>query len=850
LFGSIIREGFMIQVFFNYRKDIAAQPRLRLSWLIPIGLFIAFIVGMMNPQHTYAQGLDCSDTATTGVPQAECETLVAFYTSTGGSSWTTRTNWITPTAVDNWYGVTVSGGHVTELLLHRNNLTGTLPNLSALTYVQKLELDFGYLTGNIPSLSSLTQLQYLALGVNHLNGSLPDLSGLTNLQYLNLFLNDLTGNLSNLSTLTQLNYLNLAYNDFTGSPSAVAGLNQVTELWLNDNQLTGTIPDLTAFTQLQKLYLSNNQLVSMVPASIMSTAIGTTNSLRLCGGNNITATTDPTVAAWVVARQPGWTQGCGLGTAPAAVADPNYSTPENTPLTIAAPGVLTNDAPGTPAGTLTFFGAGSLGGAVTDYAAGTTVSPLPTYSDGSLQVNANGSFVFTPPTGFSGAYTFQYRIDNGVGTSDATVTIQTPTLSINDTTEFESNSEFATFTVTRTGTAGITTVQFTTVDGTALAGLDYITTSGTLTFADGVATQSINVPLYGDKLVETNETFTVVLSSPTNATITDGEATGTITNSTPELIEPTDALLTNDNTPRLRWRAITGADMYRVQIATDAAFTNVVVNVPVTTLYYTPDALADRTYYWRVRARNAAANWGDYCTAWSVTIDTTPPPTPVRIRPANGSTTNDNTPLFQWYASDGAVMYQLLVVDSTDVTVIDRTQTQRSYTPTTALVNGTYRWQVRAQDAAGNWSGWGIRWSFTVNAGSPIQPTIIPTNTPRPTRTPQPTLVPTDVPTATMTEIVSPLPVVESDQPIVVQSGVWAAYDDAAASGGRYLLSSAPTDTLTLAFAGSEVTVVYAKHPSLGSFAIEVDGMVLQTVDSVAAETIFGAEATISGLAY
>jgi hypothetical protein len=85
--------------------------------------------------------------------------------------------------------------------------------------------------------------------------------------------------------------------------------------------------------------------------------------------------------------------------------------------------LLANDTLGFPSATLTFFGGGDLGGAVTDHAAGSTVSPLPAFADGSLTVNADGSFVFTPPAGFAGLYTFDYRITNVVGSSDATVMI-------------------------------------------------------------------------------------------------------------------------------------------------------------------------------------------------------------------------------------------------------------------------------------------------------------------------------------------------------------------------------------------------------------------------------------------
>ncbi|HEX3148910.1 MAG TPA: Calx-beta domain-containing protein [Gemmataceae bacterium] len=72
------------------------------------------------------------------------------------------------------------------------------------------------------------------------------------------------------------------------------------------------------------------------------------------------------------------------------------------------------------------------------------------------------------------------------------------------------------------------TVHFTTADVTALAGSDYVSVSGTLTFAPGVMTQTITVPIVGDLIAENLETFQIVLSNPTNATLATDHATGTI----------------------------------------------------------------------------------------------------------------------------------------------------------------------------------------------------------------------------------------------------------------------------------------------------------------------------------
>lgn len=92
----------------------------------------------------------------------------------------------------------------------------------------------------------------------------------------------------------------------------------------------------------------------------------------------------------------------------------------NSATDAATPTLLSNDDLGFPAGTLVSFGGGDLGGAVTDNAAGAT---LAVGGSGSLTVNADGEFVFTPDTGFIGLFTFQYRLENSAGHSDATVTL-------------------------------------------------------------------------------------------------------------------------------------------------------------------------------------------------------------------------------------------------------------------------------------------------------------------------------------------------------------------------------------------------------------------------------------------
>jgi hypothetical protein len=125
------------------------------------------------------------------------------------------------------------------------------------------------------------------------------------------------------------------------------------------------------------------------------------------------------------------------------------------------------------------------------------------------------------------------------GASSATATIvdddPAPSISISDATAAEGDTgtnQFL-FTVTLSNPSQQTvTVKYATQDGTAVANGDYTSTSGTLTFSPNQTVQVITVNVVGDLLNEENETFSVVLSTPSNSSIADGTGTGTIQDET------------------------------------------------------------------------------------------------------------------------------------------------------------------------------------------------------------------------------------------------------------------------------------------------------------------------------
>src|SRR5205814_1612539 len=84
--------------------------------------------------------------------------------------------------------------------------------------------------------------------------------------------------------------------------------------------------------------------------------------------------------------------------APVAVNDDSYTTPEDTQLTVIAPGVLANDSD-------------------------VDVDPLSTVlvsnpSHGTLTLNGDGSFIYMPALNFNGVDTFTYKASDGQAASD------------------------------------------------------------------------------------------------------------------------------------------------------------------------------------------------------------------------------------------------------------------------------------------------------------------------------------------------------------------------------------------------------------------------------------------------
>lgn len=252
-----------------FRKSSLVAGRIFTVFLVLMLVFPALPTGMLT-----ASAILFNCDAVTDVPASECEALVSLYISTNGSGWTTNTYWMTGTTVDGWYGVTVNTGHVTSLNLAYNNLVGTIPSeLGNLSNLVELYLHHNQLSGSIPSsLGSLSDLTILILYSNSLTGSIPsELGALGSLTVLSLYSNAFTGaipaELGNISSMVQLNLQN---NYFSGSiPTSLGNLSNLLDLNLAGNQLSGSIPvELGNLSTLQFLDLGGNSLTGSIPTQL------------------------------------------------------------------------------------------------------------------------------------------------------------------------------------------------------------------------------------------------------------------------------------------------------------------------------------------------------------------------------------------------------------------------------------------------------------------------------------------------------------------------------------------------------------------------------------------------------
>lgn len=287
--------------------------------------------------------------ASAAIPVTERAVLVSLYNDTDGANWTNNTSWMGTAGTEcSWHGISCDGtGHVTRIDLGTNGLSGTLPDLSALTALKDFNVGnngnglngplpalppsirqfwaFGNnLSGPIPDLSALTALERFFVGENGLSGPLPALPPSIIRFYAGD--NNLSGPIPNLSALTALEHFYVFVNNLSGPLPALPP--SIKHFWAFGNDLSGPIPDLSALTALGHFYVNNNDLSGPLPALPPSITEFLVHNNRLSGApasappasidyaevcpNYLELSGDPAInAAWEAATfNTPWNKGC------------------------------------------------------------------------------------------------------------------------------------------------------------------------------------------------------------------------------------------------------------------------------------------------------------------------------------------------------------------------------------------------------------------------------------------------------------------------------------------------------------------------------------------------------------
>jgi len=194
----------------------------------------------------------------------------------------------------------------------------------------------------------------------------------------------------------------------------------------------------------------------------------------------------------------------------------------------------------------------------------------------------------------------------------------------------------------------------------------------------------------------------------------------------PVLSSPADSAINVSLTPTLTWLTVNNAVVYRVQVSTNSAFSNIIEDDSLLTTAskaLSTTLATGTTYYWRVCAKNASGT-GEWSSVWNFSTALT---VPTLTLPLNSATNISITPTLTWSSVNNAATYRIQVsTTSTFGTLVaDDSTLTVGLKAITGLANSTtYYWRVKAKNA-GSTSSWSSVGSFTTVIAAPGIPTPI-----------------------------------------------------------------------------------------------------------------------------
>jgi|TARA_R110002020_G_scaffold103640_3_gene242844 hypothetical protein len=180
---------------------------------------------------------------------------------------------------------------------------------------------------------------------------------------------------------------------------------------------------------------------------------------------------------------------------------------------------------------------------------------------------------------------------------------------------------------------------------------------------------------------------------------------------TVSLISPENDLITNVVTQNLEWQEVDGASLYRIQVLENST---ILQEETSTTTNFSLD-FPEGTLIWQVRAEKGIEN--TQYTSRDILLDVTPPNTPILSAPKDEAILIDTLVSFEWSREvlqgseekDSISIYR-------DITLTDLVVEEIATPPfSQSLTEGTYYWQVKSFDEAGNIGTASSVFSFTID---------------------------------------------------------------------------------------------------------------------------------------
>ena len=337
---------------------------------------------------------------------------------------------------------------------------------------------------------------------------------------------------------------------------------------------------------------------------------------------------------------------------------------------------------------------------------------------GTAAANASGAWSYTPTTALaSGTHTVKATATDGAGNVGAysatnSFTVDTTPPAAPVLTAPANGSHINNNKPPVSGTAEANSTVKVYIDNVAV---------GTVSASSGGAWSYTPVTALADgshtfKATATDAAGNVSGSSSTNTVTVD-----TVAPAAPVVTAPANGSYTNKSKPPVSGTAEASSS---VKVYVDATAVATVTASAAGAWSYTPTvALVDGVHTVKATATDAAGNTGVFSSANSFTVDTVAPAAPLLSTPANGSHINNNKPPVSGTAEANSTVK--VYIDNVAVgTVSASSGGAWSYTPVTALADGSHTFKATATDAAGNVSGSSSTNTVTVDTVAPAAPLV------------------------------------------------------------------------------------------------------------------------------